>query len=317
MITFPPKYVLANLPTPIQLAVFDGKQFLIKRDDFTGMELTGNKVRKLEYLLADAIAKKAELVVTCGGEQSNHARATAAACARLGIACKLFLWGKKTVKPEGNLFLDSVFGAEIEYLSKKEYFAFVENPSHYLNADGKNKAKPYFITEGGSDIIGIMGYVEAFSEMAFELKSNKIKRIVVAAGTGGTAAGLLLGAALCNLPVKIAAVNVLYNKEILYEKIRLLVEQVCEKSGLLTKSVMKNLVILDGYSEEGYKQITDEKMKVIASFAKQSGIILDPVYTGKAFFAFQQEFLKNHVSDTLFLHTGGLFGVFPKKQMYI
>lgn len=315
---FPPKFSLANTPTPVQKVHFQSKQFFIKRDDFTGTELTGNKVRKLEYLLADAVKKKADIVVTCGGEQSNHARATAIACAKIGLPCKLYLWGTKKNNPTGNTFLDTVFGAEIEYLNKQNYFDFVKDPLADLELLKKQYKKPYFITEGGSDGIGILGYIEAFSEMAYILKEQKISSITLAAGTGGTAAGLLIGSALYKTPVTIQVVNVLYDKDTLHHKIEQLVDPIAKKEQLETTAILRNLVILDGFSEEGYKNIAPDKMQLITQFARETGILLDPVYTGKAFYAFYYTCLQQKKQKkNMFLHTGGIFGVFEKQLQYL
>lgn len=312
------KILLGNLPTPLQQIEFNGKKFLIKRDDLTGVELSGNKVRKLEYILYNAKKDKSDYVFTCGGDQSNHARATVIAASKLGMKTKLFLWGTNKTNPEGNLFLCNFFGAEIRYLSYKEYqhvnqIMFAEKESFE-----KRKLKVHVIPEGGSNVVGIKGYYEFVSELNSQINLEKINGILLAAGTGGTAAGILSGITAAKLNTKVFAVNVLYPKEIIKEKILLLTEAFCRENKISQNIYSDNLIILDGYSDEGYKNISEDKLKMIKKFAQHSGIILDPAYTGKAFYAFHESILnniKNH--KVIFLHTGGIFGVFNKRKEYL
>lgn len=312
------KLTLANLPTPVEKHKFNGCTFYIKRDDLSGFELSGNKIRKLEYLLLDAKRKKADYIFTCGGEQSNHARATAIASAALAFKPQLFLWGKERKIPEGNLFLDHLIGAEIQFLSRREYSnvnKIMIQKKEMLEAKGH---KVYIVPEGGSSLLGIWGYINFIDELNMQLNLKKFKGILTAAGSGGTSAGLLVGAKLKGLNLKIFAVNVFYSKKIIKEKILNLAEECVKKYKLGIQINPDNLEILDGYSSEGYKKIDSEKIEVIKSFFKQSGILFDPAYTGKAFYAYNEIFLneKKH-SNILFVHTGGTFGVFAKKKNYL
>ncbi|GAB6281415.1 MAG: aminocyclopropane-1-carboxylate deaminase/D-cysteine desulfhydrase family protein [Ignavibacterium sp.] len=313
----PPKLSLANLPTPLQKIKFKGKEFLIKRDDLTGMELSGNKIRKLEYLLYQAKNQGAEIIFTCGGEQSNHARATAFAATSIGLKTKLFLWGKNSKYPQGNLFLNKFIDTEIKFISKKEYL----NINKIMEIEKKNSSKSknvFIIPEGGSTPYGIMGYVNVINELLKQIEPTIVKGILIAAGSGGTAAGLLLGASINNLNWKIFAVNVLYDKIEIQNRIFQTIENTKKQFNLNVNVNEKNLEILDGYSIEGYKNISYDKIKLIKSFAKETGIILDPTYTGKAFFAYYDNFLKQEKnSDILFIHTGGLFGIFNKTKRYL
>ena len=174
----PGKLQLANLPTPVQEIRFDDKKFLIKRDDLTGSELSGNKVRKLDYLLAQAKKEKAEYIFTCGGDQSNHARAAAIAAAKLGIKSRLFLWGKDKPHADGNLFLDKLIGAEIFFMNKKNY-GFVneimQEESEILRHKGHNI---YVIPEGGSTTLGIWGYISFVDELLNQVDPKKIGGIL-------------------------------------------------------------------------------------------------------------------------------------------
>jgi D-cysteine desulfhydrase len=317
MIT-PKKYNIANTPTPVQSKVFEGCKFFIKRDDLTGVELTGNKVRKLEYLLFEAKRQKCEYIFTSGGDQSNHARATAIAAASMGFKSKLFLWGNPNQKPDGNLFLDKLIGSDIQFLTKKEYksvYKTMVEESEILKA---KKQKAYVIPSGGSSIVGIWGYINFVKELSQQVDFKKLKGIVFANGSAGTASGILLGAALLGINLKIYPVIVLDSKEQVYHEIETLTSECIIEFGLNVKVNMKNVEIIEGYSEEGYKNINPDKIKLINKFFRETGILLDPVYTGKAFVAYYENFLKNKKnSNVMFLHTGGIFGVFAKKKNYL
>ena len=314
----PKKISLAQTPTPLQKIIFEGKSFLIKRDDFTGCELSGNKVRKLEYILADAKRKKAEIIFTCGGEQSNHARATTIAAKKIGLNTKLFLWGKENTNANGNLFLNKMYGAEIEYLNKAEYDKVNKIMFDERMVFLKKKKNVYVIPEGGSTTLGIWGYINFIDELKKQINLKSIDSIVAASGSGGTAAGMLVGAALNKLNLKIVAVNVFYSKEEIKKKILQLAEGCVLDYKLNCKIQMENLVILDGYSKEGYKNITQSKIKLIKKFAAETGILLDPAYTGKAFAAYHEKYLKTGKREkSIFVHTGGLFGVFGRTKEYL
>ncbi len=317
MIT-PTKLNIANLPTPIQKVKFKGVKFLIKRDDYTGTELTGNKIRKLDYILADVKKKKADYLFTSGGDQSNHARATAIAARQIGVKTKLFLWGKDTKNSDGNLFLDQLLGTEIVYLSKKEYSdvnSIMLKESKKLQKKGH---KVYITPSGGSMPLGLFGYINFMHELNEQKSLSKIKGIVSAYGSGGTAAGMLLGAAMLGSNIKIYAVNVLDTPEFVRAKITELIEDTIADYKIDIKVNYNNLIVLDGYSKEGYKNISDKKLKIIKEFYQTSGILLDPTYTGKAFYAYYENFLKERKSsNVLFVHTGGIYGVFSKRKKYL
>lgn len=313
----PQRISLANIPTPIQKISFTGKSFFIKRDDFTGMETSGNKIRKLEYLLNQAKNEKADYIFTCGGEQSNHARATAFAAASLRMKSKLFLWGKNSSNADGNLFLDKVLGCEFRFLSKNEFGNANTIMAQEKISFEKRGKKVFLIPEGGSSPLGIWGYIHAIEEMQIQNIFKQCNAIVTASGSGGTTAGLLVGALLFNQNIKIFAVNVLYLKDEIKNKIFSLAEQAIKDFRLPVKLDEKRLEILDGYSQEGYKHISDDKLSLIKKFARHTGIILDPAYTGKAFKAYHDNFLSARTSKTLFIHTGGLYGVFSKRKKYL
>jgi D-cysteine desulfhydrase len=330
----PQKINLAHLPTPIEKIRFrtacqpdrqgrndsntKGVELLIKRDDYTGSDFLGNKIRKLEYLLYEAKKIKADIIFTCGGDQSNHARATTSAAAKLGIKTRLYLWGKEKKNSDANLFLDKMYGAEIIYLNKKEFF-YVDDIMNEERAKLVKKGKSvYVIPAGGSSTLGIWGYISFIDELRKQIDFKNIDGIFSACGSGGTAAGLLVGAALHKIKLKIFAVNVLFTKDDIKKKILQLAEGAVLDYNLPCKIDEKNLEIIDGYSTEGYKNISDKKLKVITSFARETGILLDPAYTGKAFYAYNDLILKKGSGKrVIFLHTGGIYGVFAKRSQYL
>ncbi|MCX8009822.1 MAG: pyridoxal-phosphate dependent enzyme [Ignavibacteria bacterium] len=317
----PNKIELANLPTPIHAIFFEGFEILIKRDDFTGTEWTGNKIRKLEFLAYDALEKNAQVLITCGGIQSNHARATACVSARLGMKCLLYLRGKEPKNADGNLAMSKLFGAEIIYVTQKEYDNIESIAAKKIKKLSEKKIKAYFIPEGGSSEIGIWGYINFVKELQSQLKEikNKPSHIITAVGSGGTLAGLILGKKLFNLKSNLVGVNVLKTRGD-FEKIVVELANKCSKKFRLGVKVSStDFEILDGYSSEGYENITNEKLKLLTTVSSESGILFDPAYTGKAFYGMIDHFIYkgNEFNRLMFLHTGGIFGVFAKTKQYI
>jgi len=317
MIT-PKKISLAQIPTPLEEIKFEGKPFLLKRDDLTGCELSGNKVRKLEYLMADAKRQKADIIFTSGGDQSNHARATVIAAKKIGLKTKLFLWGDKHLKPNGNLFLDKMYGADIQYLSEKDYHNVNDVMFEQRLTLLKKKKNAYVFPGGGSTTLGIWGYINFINELKKQIDLTKIDSLVAACGSGGTAAGMLVGTAMLKLNVQIVAVHVLMTKKEMEKHILQLAEGCVLDYKLNCKINQKNLIVMDGYSKEGYKKISQSKVKLIKKFAEETGILFDPAYTGKAFIAYYEKYLKTGKGKkNIFVHTGGLFGVFARTKEYI
>lgn len=314
----PKKIDLAIRPTPIEIHSFKDKQFLVKRDDLTGCELSGNKVRKLEYLMAAAIKEKAEIVITAGGTQSNHARATTIAARREGMKTKLFLWGTESSYSNGNLFLNKMYGADITYLTKKEYDKVNDLMQNELKKLKRRNKKAYVIPEGGSTNKGIYGYFDFVTELKKQIDLKEIDSIVVACGSGGTAAGILAGLSYYNFNTKVIAIDVLNEEHEMRKRILNLTQAAILEFKMGCRMKNENLLVLDGYSNEGYKEINKDKIKLIRSLARETGILLDPAYTGKAFKAYHDLFLmKNNGMKNIFLHTGGLFGIFARTEEYL
>jgi len=317
----PNKVELANIPTPIQAIFFEGFEILIKRDDYTGIEWTGNKIRKLEYLIFDALQKKANVLITCGGLQSNHARATAAVAARLGLKSILYLRGKEPAQYDGNLALDKLFGAELRFVTQEEYDNIQEIADKEIASLKKKGLKAYFIPEGGSSPLGIWGYIECAREISKQLKSfkNKPSHIVTAVGSGGTLAGLVVGKKLFGLKSNLIGVNVLKTSGDFEKIVCDLANECSKKYKLGLKVTSKDFTILDGYSTEGYENISKEKLELLTFVSQDYGLLLDPAYTGKAFFGMVDYFIYqgNEFNKLMFIHTGGVFGIFPKMKKYL
>lgn len=326
-IEYPARIALARLPTPLvhlpRTSEHLGVELYLKRDDMTGVELSGNKVRKLEFLFADARAQGADTVITCGGEQSNHCRATALAATRLGLRAVLLLRTADPASPPalaGNILLDRLAGAEIVWISHEEYARrgeLFEREAARLHAAGR---RPYVIPEGGSNAVGSWGYVAAAEELAADLAALPRKRttILYACGSGGTGAGLVLGARCFDFPgqgIRIAGVNVCDDRDYFVATIRGIASAFDERYGTGVGITEDDIDIIDGYVGRGYARSRPEELALIRDMARREGILLDPVYTGKAFYGLCSELERDRArfgERVVFLHTGGIFGLFPK-----
>ena len=328
MIKYPPRIKMANIPTPLEKLEILSRELDVelyaKRDDMTGVELSGNKVRKLEFLLSEAMEEGADTVVTAGGVQSNHCRATAAACARLGLRCHLILRTEPPSPPfEGNLFLNHLLGAEFTYIplpefKKSEQLDF-SDVMEKLRSEGK---KPFFFPIGGSVPTGCWGYVLAFEELMQQLDREGIENphIVLAVGSGGTQTGLVLGRRLLERSeVKITGFNVCDSVEFFQKHNAEILKQTVEKFQLDIRPEEESFQLVGDYIGPGYAQSYPELIDTIKMVALKQGLALDPVYTGKAFHGLLSEIKKGTFPKDrpiIFLHTGGLFGLFPQKELF-
>lgn len=321
--TRPPHIAIARTPTPIQdlpvLSAELGVHLRSKRDDLTGAGLSGNKVRKLEYLLAEAEAQGADTIITCGGEQSNHCRATAIAAAERHLKSVLLLRTEDPSRPpaaEANILLDRLVGAEIRWVSREQYKRraelFVE-VANELRAKGR---KPYVVPEGGSNPLGSWGYIRAVEELAEQLgkASREPLTLVYAAGSGGTGAGLILGVKLLDLPWRVVGVNVCDDRDYFVRVIGEICEASIERFGLPFAFSRDEIDIIDGYVGLGYAKSRPEELALLRDVAHKEGLILDPVYSGKAMFGLANELRagRDLGKQIVFFHTGGIFGLFPK-----
>lgn len=321
------KLSLANFPTKIEklekISNESGVNIYIKRDDQTGSEISGNKIRKLEYSIYEALENGCDTLITCGGIQSNHTRATAAAGIKLGMRAILVLRSDETPEMEGNYFLDKVIGADVRIISSDDYrerrMEIMQKIKAESDAEGH---KAYIIPEGASNGIGSLGYYSAMKEIKEQEKELGIKfdRIVAAVGSGGTYAGLCMGnAEFFNGEKKITGFNVCDDAEFFKKRSEEIIE---EAQKYLDKSIIikaEEMDIIDGYVGIGYAQSRDEELEFIQKTAKKEGVIFDPVYTGKAMYGMMNEIEKGTFKkgeNVLFIHTGGLFGIFSKRNQF-
>ncbi|MFT4519973.1 MAG: D-cysteine desulfhydrase [Halioglobus sp.] len=324
-LVYPRKIDLAQTPTPLQFLPRAsekwgaGHRLWVKRDDLTGCTLSGNKVRKLEFIAAHAIDNGYDTLLTCGGLQSNHCRATAFAGAQLGLKVHLLLRGEHDPKPDGNLLLDQLAGAIVSCYPLKQYIneidqLFLDWQAHYAAQGGKALVVP----TGGSDGIGVWGYIAACEEMAADFQNEGIAQahIVTASGSGGTQAGLTLGAALHDLPATVWGVNVCDDEAYFVKKIASDARDWQQRNPDVPEVEIEALV-LDGYVGKGYGIASKEVFDLILELSRLEGVLLDPVYTGKAFVGMLAEIAKGRFEgceDIVFVHTGGIFGLFPQRD---
>jgi len=311
---------LGHFPTPIEhlkniTKYLGGPNIFIKRDDCTGLATGGNKTRKLEFLIPDAIKNKAELIVTVGAVQSNHARQTAAACTLMGLKCLIILEQRVKDPPEvymnsGNVFLDKLYGADIKICPKNENFLeYSEKIIQDLQAKGTNV---YFIPGGGSNPIGALGYVECLNEIIKENNKYNFSQIVHATGSAGTQAGLLAGRKYFNCNIPVIGICIRYDKATQENRVYLEAKKTCERlqCSILDKS---EVIVYDEYIGPGYGAPSDSMIEATKLLAKKEAILLDPVYSGKGFAGLiglikNKKFTKS--DNVLFIHTGGAVSLF-------
>jgi len=299
---------LARLPTPIQylgrLSSWLGAEVWVKRDDLTGVGLSGNKVRKLELLLAEARHRGAEVVVTCGGIQSNHCRATAVAARQLGLHPVLLLRGTRSGEPDGNLLLDDLLGAEVHTCDAATY----RDHRDEVMAELARGRPAFVIPEGGSNGLGAMAYVLASREAAAQIEAP-FDRVVVAVGSGGTLAGLAMGSDLG--PVR--GVAVCEDAATFTARVQAIESEARQIGGVSLPPCGQRWRVVEGYQGPAYAVADPPVWEVIRTVARLEGLFLDPVYTGKAMHALVEEVRAGRWGGRLlFWHTGGIYGLFGR-----
>jgi len=325
-ITKPPKLPLANLPTRIELLPVVSKQLgvplYIKRDDQTGSEYSGNKVRKIEYAVAEALRQGCDTLVTCGGIQSNHCRATAAVAAKLGLKSILLLRIDEEPPVCGNYLLDLLFGAEIRFCNRDEYRnarnEIMQTICDELATEGR---KGYILAEGASNGIGCFGYVECMEEIISQEATMGVcfDTIVVAEGSGGTQAGLHLANKLLGLNKRIVSFCVCDDRDYFVKAVLSICSSCFDYMGLTYPLDPDEIEVFDQYVGRGYALSSPEELAFIAKTARENGVIFDPVYTGKAFLGLCRQVEQGAFKDSeniLFIHTGGIFGLFSKDKEF-
>ena len=299
----------AHLPTPVEelprlSKYLQGPKLFVKRDDQTGLAFGGNKTRKLEYLVGDAISKHVRTLLTTGAAQSNHCRQTAAAAARFGFSCVLVLVGKKPEIPSANLMLDSLFGAKIIWVENKNDRDLVLQQSF----DQLEKAGqyPYLVPYGGSNQFGAMGYSNALKE--FVAQDVPVDWIVFASSSGGTQAGLVCQARIMDFPGRILGISIDEPREKLQIQVAKLASSVSLLEGNPVLITPEEILVNDNYCNPGYGVFTNLEKNAIELFALYEGLLLDPVYTGRAAGGLLDLIKNGFFSRTdriLFWHTGG------------
>lgn len=313
-----PRIDLAHLPTPLDEAprlsvALKAPRIFIKRDDLTGLALGGNKVRKLEFVMADAVQKGADVVITTGSSQSNHACQTAAAACKLSMKAILVLERGVHIETQGNLLLDDIFGAEVRLLADGSLVdETMEKSAEEMRRRGHS---PYLIPEGASNALGASGYVNAVKEICKQSAQKRIipQYLIVPAGSIGTMAGLIVGARYFQAPFKVIGISVKLDRETLAEKIAGLANETAQLSGMNLTFAPSEIKIYDEYVGEGYGMPTPQCVEAMRLVARTEGLILDPVYSAKAMAGFADLVRQGKFTsqDTVvFIHTGGAPSVF-------
>jgi D-cysteine desulfhydrase len=307
----PMRLSLARLPTPLWTVAglprgpFGDLPILVKRDDLTGAALSGNKVRKLEYLLAEAKARGARRVLTTGAIQSNHCRATAIAARQLGLGSLLFLRVPDTPPPAGletgNLRLARLVGAEVRFITPAQY----EHRDALLAEAARDG--DYVIPEGGSNALGSYGYVAAAEELAAQWDASPTA-ILCATGSGGTLAGLTMGVRRLGLDIPVFGIVVGGTAEAFRLRVAAISQEAHARWPELPALAPADVLAIDGWAGLGYALSTAEEQADLTAVARATGLILDPVYTAKAFRALLHDPAR-FGERPLFVHTGGIFGL--------
>ncbi len=319
----PGRIRLISCPTPIEpvprLGDRLGLELYVKRDDLTGFAESGNKVRKLEFLAREALDEGADTLITVGALQSNCARATAAIAARLGMRCLLGLRGERPAVADGNLLLARLFGAEPIFVPPEE----VEQPAALIArlTEGVRRegGRPYVIPESGSNEVGVLGYAALVEELQAQIAAGAPVPdvIVIAAWSGGSLAGLHLGKALYGLEAELWGVPVAFEADAIRDYVWATVRKAASRFGLDVNVERDTIRLLDGYQGCGRSTVRPEELAMVARAARDAGVLLDPVYTAKAFLALSTEARRLpslRGRRVLFVHTGGGFGIFPFRE---
>jgi D-cysteine desulfhydrase family pyridoxal phosphate-dependent enzyme len=312
-----PRVHFAHLPTRVEelprlTAHLNGPRLLVKRDDQTGLAFGGNKTRKLEFLIAEALEQGARTLITGGALQSNHCRQTAAAAAHFGLDCILVLNGEMPDQPSANLLLDQMFGAEIVTIADRALRdQTLQQTYDKAVADGR---KPYLVTYGGSSPTGALGYTYAMKELMEQDVTGDW--IVFGTSSGGTHAGLVLGQRLFGFRGKVLGISIDEPEEWLKTRVSALASDASEKMGERINFTREDVLANEEYCRAGYGVLTDAEREAVKLFAKFEGLLLDPVYTGRAAAGMIDLIRRGFFSKeetVLFWHTGGQPALFAEK----
>jgi D-cysteine desulfhydrase len=318
----PARLELALAPTPIlkldRLSRRLGVELHVKRDDLTGLLESGNKVRKLEFLVGEALQQGADTLVACGALQSNGCRAVAAVAARLGLRAVLLVWGEPPVAYDGNLLLGRLLGAEVRYCAEADFARageIMETMATEIRARG---GRPYLIPESGANEVGALGYLECAVELSEQINHGapRFDAVVISAFTGGSQAGLLLGKRLAGLPGEIVGVPIARPAERVREHVVHTVSAAIRRYGF-SIDVPKTVHLLEGDPRGDGQDATDADLAVLVELAREEGLLLDPVYTARGFRGLVETLSRDPKAlgqRVCFIHTGGLFSLFPYRE---
>jgi D-cysteine desulfhydrase family pyridoxal phosphate-dependent enzyme len=312
-----PRLRFAHLPTLIEelprlSATLRGPRILVKRDDQTGLAFGGNKTRKLEFLVAEAKEQEAKMMISAGAIQSNHCRQTAAAAAKFGFECVLVLTGELPDQPSANLMLDELFGAKIVNVpDRADRDRVLKETFHKAASEGK---KPYLVPYGGSSTTGAMGYTFAMEE--FMKQNVQADWILFGTSSGGTHAGLVLGQRVFGYKGKVIGISIDESEDWLKAHVSALASDASERLGKRINFTPEDVLATDQYCKAGYGVLTDAEREAVRLFASTEGLLLDPVYTGRAAAGLidliHKGFFKKG-ETVLFWHTGGQPALFADK----
>ena len=325
-----PRLHFAHLPTPLEPMEriskhLDGPNLWIKRDDCTGLSTGGNKTRKLEFLMAEAVERDADTIITEGATQSNHARQTCAIAAKLGLDCHILLEDRTGFHDEayahnGNVLLDQLHGASISIRPvDSDMNAEMEQLGQQLRDDGR---KPYIIPGGGSNETGALGYVNAAFELTHQAneRSLRIDHLVHATGSAGTQAGLVVGMEAMNSGIPVYGVSVRRPKQKQEDNVYTLAQRTAGFMGLSPDLVAREKIVANSdYVGDGYGLPTNSMVEAVKMLASFEGILLDPVYTGKGFAGLIDLVRTGHFKqgeNVVFLHTGGSVSLFAYPKIF-
>jgi D-cysteine desulfhydrase family pyridoxal phosphate-dependent enzyme len=310
-----PRLKIAALPTPLEeapslSAYLGGPRIMFKRDDITGLAFGGNKVRKIEYLMGEAIDRGCDVVMTVGAVQSNHARVTAAAARRLGLDVIVVLSGEEPTQRQGNLLLDAVFGADIRIVNTDDDFVLmgvVEDMARDLRRQGRS---PYVIPLGGATALGTAGFVNAGLELLDQLNNRGIRAdaILHATSSGGTQAGLYTAMKVTQSGIRVVGVSAGPSRDVVTSRVLRITADLITLLGLDWRPHPDDIVVTDEYIGERYGRPTPACLDAVRLAARTEGILLDPVYTGKAMAGLIDMVRRGQFAPdqtVVFWHTGG------------
>ncbi len=325
-----PRVKLAHLSTPLEpmknlSKALGGPNLWVKRDDCTGLASGGNKTRKLEFLMGDALAKGADTIVTQGATQTNHGRQTAAACQILGLECHILLERRATVddfgddyERQGNVLINQLYGANLSFhKGGQDMNALGQQYTDDLCKQGK---KAYFIPGGGSNAIGALGYVNCASELVHQADEMQLRvdHIVHGTGSSGTQAGLVAGMCCGGANIPVMGISVKAPKDPQIENVYKTVCATADLLGLPGSVSKDNVLVDDRYTGPGYGFPNEDTLEAIKLCARNESILLDPVYSGKGMaglIGLIREGYFNKDDNVVFLHTGGSLALFAYQDV--